>query len=84
MSERIYLHCNFWRKAEWYGGREKGCWNCHYRFLSICMFPFVHPEKNEEIKIKIGETEVELPPELREKLLEFHEAFFGEGKRGNE
>jgi len=45
----IYIHCNFWRPEKGYIGDNRGCWNCYYRFISICMLPLLH---------KIGEVEV--------------------------
>jgi LEA14-like dessication related protein len=38
---------------EGYIGNDRGCWNCYYRFISICMLPLLNPEI-KEVEVRFG------------------------------
>jgi hypothetical protein len=38
---------------EGYTGNDRGCWNCYYRFINICMLPFLR--EIGEVEIMIGD-----------------------------
>ena len=53
----IYIHCNFWKPEKGYIGNDRGCWNCYYRFISICMLPLLNPEI-DEVEVRFGDKVV--------------------------